>query len=158
MPKTVEIYQIKVTLRDSQPPVWRRIQVRSETTLGKLHEILQCVMGREDAHLHLFIIHRERYGTCGQDQGDPRKTRDERRHKLSELVSGRIGRFAYTYDFGDNWEHILEIEKSIPPEAGVSYPLCVDGARTCPSEDMGGIPGYKDFLKALNDPSHPELT
>ncbi len=64
--------------------------------------------------------------------------------------------FAYTYDFGDNWEHILEIEKSLPPEEGVRYPLCLAGARACPPEDVGGIPGSENFLQALADANQPE--
>ncbi len=160
MPKSVsmpvEIYQIKVTLRDSQPTIWRRIQVRSDTTLANLHRILQRVMGWKDAHLHQFIIQHEQYGAPDQDAGEPHKTRDERKYTLSELVAGTGGQFAYTYDFGDNWEHILETEKTLPPEEGVRYPLCLAGARSCPPEDVGGIPGYENFLQALKDPNHPE--
>ena len=156
MAKPVEIYQIKVTLCDSRPPIWRRIQVRSDITFANLHSILQRVMGWENAHLHQFIIRGELYGAPDRGPGEPRKTKDERKHTLSELVAGTGGKFAYTYDFGDNWEHILEIEKTLPMEEGVRYPRCLAGARACPPEDVGGIPGYESFLQALNDPNHPE--
>jgi len=154
--KPVEIYQIKVTLLGAQPPIWRRIQVRSDTMFARLHSILQRVMGWEDAHLHQFIIQGEPYGALDKDSGERRKTKDERKHTLSKLVMGTGGQFAYTYDFGDNWEHILEIEKTLPPEEGVRYPQCLAGARACPPEDVGGIPGYENFLQALKNPDHPE--
>ena len=85
MSKPVEIYQIKVTLRDSQPPIWRRIQVRSDITLAKLHRILQRVMGWEDAHLHQFVIQGEYYGIPDQEE-EPRRTKNERKYKLSDVV------------------------------------------------------------------------
>src|SRR5437879_1961592 len=100
MSKPVEIYEIKVALRDSQPPIWRRIQVRSDITLAKLHRILQRGMGWEDAHLHEFIIQRERYGMPDQDEEEPRKTRDERKYKLGDIVLADGSQFAYNYDFG----------------------------------------------------------
>ena len=156
MPKPVEIYQIKVTLRDSQPLIRRRIQVRSDTTLAMLHKILQCVMGWEDSHLHQFVIRDERYRVPDLEDVGPRKTKDERKYKLRDVVSAEGAQFGYDYDFGDNWEHILEIEKTLPPEEGVRYSLCLAGARACPPEDVGGIPGYENFLEAITDPKHPE--
>ncbi len=156
MTKADENYQIKVTLRDSQPPIWRRIQVRGDITLAKLHRILQRVMGWEDAHLHQFIVQGERYGVPDQEDVGPRKTRDERKYKLSDVIPGENSQCAYLYDFGDNWEHVLEIEKALPPEEGVRYPLCLAGGRACPPEDVGGIPGYENFLEAIRDSQHPE--
>ncbi len=88
MPGRAEIYQIKVTLRDSRPPIWRRIQVQSDITFADLHSILQCVMGWDDAHLHQFIVRGKRYGPPDKEDIGPRNTRDERKHALSELVSG----------------------------------------------------------------------
>jgi hypothetical protein len=151
-----KIYQIKVTLRDSQPPIWRRILVRSTTTLTKLHRILQRVMGWEDAHLHRFTIQGERYGVPDEEDAGPRKTRDERKYKLSDVMAGEHSQCTYLYDFGDNWEHILEIEETLPAEEGVRYPLCFAGDRACPPEDVGGIPGYENFLEAIANPNHPE--
>ncbi len=150
------IYQIKVTLSDSQPPIWRRIQVRSDSTLAKLHRILQRVMGWTDTHLHQFVIRDERYGVPDEEDIGPRKTRDERKYKLSELVPTEGSRFAYNYDFGDYWQHVLVVEKTLPPQEGVRYPICLAGARACPPEDVGGIPGNEDFLQAINNPDHPE--
>jgi hypothetical protein len=130
--------------------------VRGDTTLAELHRILQCTLGWTDAHLHQFIIQGEQYGTLDQDEGEPRKARDERKYTLSELVAGAGAPFTYTYDFGDNWEHVLEIEKTFPPDKSVRYPVCLAGARACPPEDVGGIPGYENFREAMRDPQHPD--
>src|SRR5712692_1369899 len=156
MSKPVDIYQINVTLRDSRPPIWRRIQVRSDITLAKLHRILQCVMGWEDTHLHEFVIQGEHYGVPDQDDAEPPKARDERKYRLGDLVPGERSQLAYTYDFGDYWQHVLVIENTLPPQEGIRYPVCLAGARACPPEDVGGISGYDNFLQALKDPDHPE--
>ena len=97
--KPVEIYQIKVTLRDSQPPIWRRIEVRSDITFPRLHRILQRVMGWEDAHLHQFVIRDERYGVPDEEDVGSHKTKDERKYKLGEVVPDEGSPFAYDYDF-----------------------------------------------------------
>src|SRR5437870_1459197 len=156
MSKPVEIYQIKVALRDSQPPIWRRIQVRSYITLAKLHRILQCVMGWQDSHLHQFVIQDQRYGVPNEDDAGPQGTKDERKYKLGDVLPGENSQFMYDYDFGDNWQHVLVIEKILPPQEGARYPACLAGARACPPEDVGGLPGYGDFLEATRDRQHPE--
>ena len=151
-----QIYQIKVTLADSQPPIWRRIQVKSDITLAKLHRVLQMVMGWTDMHLHQFAILEKRYGVPDEEDVGPTETKDEGKYKLHDLVRGEDSRFSYDYDFGDNWEHELLIEKVLPDEKGVRYPLCLDGARACPPEDVGGTLGYKHFLEVIRNPTHPE--
>ncbi len=156
MAKPVQVLQIKVTLRDSQPLIWRRFQVRSDITFVKLHRILQRVMGWEDAHLHEFVVRDERYGVPDEEDVGPRKTRDERKYKLSDVVPAEGSQFAYNYDFGDYWQHVLVIEKTLPPQEGAQYPVCLAGARACPPEDVGGISGYENFLQAINSPDHPE--
>jgi len=147
---------MKVTLRDSQPPIWRRILVRSDITLAKLHRILQCVMGWEDSHLHEFVIQGRRYGVSNEDHVGPCETKDERKYKLGDTVSAEGSQFAYNYDFGDYWQHVLVIEKVIPRQEDVRYPACLTGARACPPEDVGGIPGYENFLEAIAHSDHPE--
>jgi len=142
----VQIYQIKVTLADSRPAIWRRIQVRSDVTLAKLHRILQFVMGWQDAHLHEFVVRGEHYGVPDQDDGEPPKTRDERKYKLGDIVAAEGSQFAYNYDFGDYWQHMFVTEKTLPPQEGARYPVCLAGARACPPEDVGGNIRLRKFL------------
>jgi hypothetical protein len=154
--KNYTIYQIKVTLNNSHPPIWRRLQVPDNTTLLKLHDILQIVMGWTDSHLHEFTINGETYGDPENDELGFRGIKREERFKLSQVLHSEGQKFTYDYDFGDSWEHILLVEKIIPPEAGAPYPRCIKGKRACPPEDVGGVWGYAHFLEALNDPEHPE--
>jgi Plasmid pRiA4b ORF-3-like protein len=125
--------------------------------LGKLHRILECVIGWEDAHLHRFVIQGERYGVPDEEEDvESRKTKDERKYGLGEVLATASGQFVYEYDFGDNWQHVLVVEKTLPTEEAARYPVCVAGARACPPEDVGGILGYEDFLEAVKDPKHAE--
>jgi len=154
MPTDVPIYQIKVTLDDSKPPIWRRILVRSDITLEELHGILQAVMGWADYHLHQFIVGRTYYGVPHPDYGF--EMGDESQVKLNQIVTGEKFKFRYEYDFGDSWLHNLLIEKVLPPEPGQPYPVCIKGKRACPPEDVGGIWGYGGFLEAIQNPNHLE--
>ena len=148
------IYQLKVTLNNSKPLIWRRIQVNSDITLYKLHQILQVVMGWFNSHLHQFIVRGQYYGTPDPDFGF--EVKNEKRIKLNQIVSRAGDKFIYEYDFGDGWKHIILLEKILQPEAGVRYPICLEGKRACPPEDCGGIWGYYNLLKAIQDPAHPE--
>lgn len=149
----MDIYQIKVTLKYSHPHIWRRIQVRGDTKLGKLHDILQIGMGWSDSHLHAFRVGQISYGV--PDPYSPDNTKNERNVRLDKIVT--IGStLIYEYDFGDGWEHQLNIEKIVPPEPGAHYPRCLAGKRACPPEDCGGIPGYERMLEILSDPQHEE--
>lgn len=154
-----KVYQLKVTLKGSKPPIWRRIQV-PDCTLGQLHEIFQVVMGWEDCHLHQFIVKGEYYGVPSQDDFDMDmgiETRDEEDLLISQVATmGRKVRFTYEYDFGDSWEHDIVLEKTLEPAPNVEYPLCTAGARACPPEDCGGIWGYAHLLEALADPKHED--
>ena len=155
MSQRAQIYQIKVTLAGITPPVWRRVLVRSDTTLGRLHDVIQAVMGWEDYHLHQFIVGGAFYGVLHPGYGDL-EMRDERDICLDRIVTGAGFRFDYEYDFGDNWEHVLVVEEVLPPEPGQVYPVCLQGKRACPPEDVGGVWGYEEFLEAIGDPDHPE--
>lgn len=155
-PKPVCVYQIKVTLQRSAPPIWRRIQVKSNITLHKLHGILQIVMGWEEDHLHQFIIGNVLYDTPGEDYDPFMETEDERRYRLEQLITGKGFKFIYEYDFGDSWEHLLLVEKVLPLQKEIIYPNCLEGWRACPPEDIGGIFGYYHFLSIIQNPKHPE--
>jgi hypothetical protein len=157
LPKTPSaIYQIKVTLEGSRPPIWRRIQAPGDISLPRLHAVLQIVMGWTNSHMHQFKAGGRYYGGPDPDFGDELKIVDERQVRLDQIAPNVKARFVYEYDFGDSWEHELVVEKIHPPEAGVQYPRCLDGQRACPPDDVGGVWGYQVFLDAMRDPDHPE--
>ena len=148
------IYQLKITLKDFRPPIWRRVQVKSDITLGKLHQIIQASMGWTNSHLHGFSIEGVEYG-----QPLPEldlEIKNEQKVKLSKVVTGEKKKFFYTYDMGDSWEHEILVEKVLPYDPLVRYPVCLTGKRACPPEDCGGVWGYAEFLEAITQPDHPE--
>jgi len=150
--KTEVVYQLKITLRNVQPPVWRRVQVE-DCTLAELHEIIQVAMGWEFSHLYSFEVEGINYGDPEIIDGQLDMESD-RRAKLSRLVRGEKFKFSYTYDFGDNWEHEILVEKMLPSEDGRAYPVCLDGKRAGPPEDVGGAWGYMELIEAVRDPNH----
>ncbi len=80
---------------------------------------------------------------------------DDGKARLSRIIGGENFKFSYTYDFGDNWEHEILVEKILPPEEDRDYPVCLAGKRACPPEDIGGVWGYMEFVEAMRDPKHP---
>ncbi len=149
-----KIYQIKVTLKDTKPPIWRRIEVTEDISLDRLHNIIQAAMGWDDYHLHQFIIDRNYYGKPDPEFGSDME--DEQNIRLSQISLKEKSKFIYEYDFGESWLHEILIEKILPVKEGVKYPLCIKGKRACPPEDVGGPWGYADFLETINDPENPE--
>src|SRR5437867_3770994 len=152
MPKAPadSIHQLRVTLRDVHPPVWRRIQVRSDITLAQLHRVLQEVMGWEDSHLHEFAAGGRCYGVPDTEEfGD--KPESEARVRLGQVARRRGARLLYLYDFGDSWEHDIVVEDILPTDAAAHYPVCLEGRRATPPEDCGGLGGYEEFLAAIGD-------
>jgi len=151
------LYQLKVTLQEIHPPVWRLIQIWEDATLAQLHHTLQIVMGWEDYHLHEFTIGRRIYSVPDPDDDlYERKVIDEKRVRLKEVVP-RVGTcFEYLYDFGDSWRHDLQLEAIVLPDPEGTYPHCLAGERRAPPEDVGGSSGYQDYLEAIADPEHEE--
>ena len=147
----MEIYRIKVTLRDLKPPIWRRLLVPADLTLEQLHHVLQFAMGWGGHHLHEFSIGPERYGVP-----EDHDTINEKKVRLSSVLGGVGAKALYSYDFGDGWEHTVAVEKVLAPEPGQAYPVCVAGKRRGPPEDCGGVPGYINLLDAIYDPKHRE--
>ncbi len=143
-------YQLLITLRDIAPPIWRRVIVPADFTLGDLHHVIQIAMGWEDCHLHDFTIKRQRYALPSEDEFDD--VVDERTTTLHDVV--RAGsKFSYQYDFGDSWEHVILVEKAATDRTTVE---CMDGSRACPPEDSGGPWGYDEKLQALSNPDDRE--
>ena len=155
-PKSNSIYQFKVTLKGSKPPIWRRVQVRSDTRLDQMHKVIQAIMDWWDYHLHQFVILDQYFGVPDDDYLGYMDMQDETRYQLKDFGFEEGAKCIYEYDFGDSWEHILLLEKILPAEQDAQYPICLKGRRACPPEDVGGIWGYVFFLEAINDPEHEE--
>lgn len=153
------LYQFKITLLGIDPPIWRRIQVK-DCTLDELHEHIQTAMGWTNSHLHDFEIKGKRYGDPEliDDGFMDFECVDSTCTKISDIVpkNGKRFGFKYEYDFGDSWEHEVLFEGCPAVDPKASYPLCLEGARACPPEDVGGVWGYSDFLEALADPKHEQ--
>jgi len=147
------VYQLKITLNDVDPLVWRRVQV-GDRSLAELHDIIQVCMGWSNCHLYAFDVDGVQYSD--PETAEDSDACDSRSRKLSRLASQGPTVFTYRYDFGDDWEHAVEIEKALPPEPKVKYPRCVEGERACPPEDCGGAYGYEEFLEAIQDRHHEE--
>jgi hypothetical protein len=157
-PSAATVYQFKVTLSGSKPPIWRRIQTE-DCTVADLHHHIQAAMGWHDSHLHEFNIDGERYAATSPFAMSPADVDaiDASTIKLSQLIDRRKNfRCQYIYDFGDSWEHQIELEDVCAAEARAKYPRCTGGARACPPEDCGGIWGFYDFVAAITDRKHPE--
>jgi Plasmid pRiA4b ORF-3-like protein len=147
----VTVHRLKVTLLYVDPPIWRRIQVRSRTSLAELHLILQWTMGWEDCHRHGFGVPRQR--RWRKARLEPVREAEEAEATLDQFGVGV--RLRYVYDFGDGWVHEIEVDDIRPVQDGVACPLCVDGARACPPEDCGGWVGYQEMLEALRSRRGP---
>jgi hypothetical protein len=152
---TGRIFQLKVTLQNIKPPVWRRILVDASSTLDQVHEVIQAAFGWWNYHLHEFEIDGTRYGDPDPDDDWGPPTVNERRIRLDTVVTAG-STFGYLYDFGDGWSHRVTVEKDLPAETGTTVPACIGGRRACPPEDCGGPWGYEHLLEALADPTHPE--
>ncbi|MEW6050108.1 MAG: plasmid pRiA4b ORF-3 family protein [Candidatus Zixiibacteriota bacterium] len=148
------IYRLKIKLNEIEPSIWRRFEVPANITLIQLHHIIQSVMGWTNSHLHQFIIDGSYYTYPDTDMNP--KDIDERTVRLNKVVRETGLTFQYDYDFGDGWEHQIEVEAIEPARPKIKYPRCLEGSRCCPPEDCGGPGGYEDFLKALADPGHEQ--
>jgi hypothetical protein len=123
--------------------------------LRRLHGILQGAFGWDSSHLHEFLIGRRRIGP-GEHDGFGEPPEDECDVIVAQIAPRKQSHFLYFYDFGDSWEHEVRVEGVSPPTDGQKYPRCTDGARACPPEDCGGIPGYENLIEAVADPQHPD--
>ena len=142
------IYQIRVSLRDVRPEIWRRILVRSDVSLARFHKVLQALMGWYDYHLYQFKIG-EKIHAPPSEEDDDHGRRDSVRIELSTVLGRGVDNFLYEYDFGDGWEVEIQLEETLPPSKQMWDAVCVDGARHGPQEDCGGPFGYQDMVAAL---------
>ncbi len=151
-----EIATLRIELKDSDPPIWRMVDVPTSITLKVLHDIVQVTMGWMDYHLWEFVIAGQHYGLpMDEDWGTaPRKVAS--RTRLRDVLSPGTTMIDYTYDFGDNWEHRLIVSDVRPGDPGTAYPRFIGGERDCPPEDCGGLSGFYEMLETRADPAHPE--
>jgi hypothetical protein len=148
------LYQLRVKLLGAKPAIWRRIQVK-DCTLDKLHEHIQTSMGWTNSHLHHFDVNGDLYADpeLMEDDFHNMNYRDSTITLLSAILPDdhRRYRFRYRYDFGDSWDHEILFEGCPKLEKGRKYPLCVEGERACPPEDVGGTSRYAKFLETIAD-------
>jgi len=149
------LYQLKIRLEHSEPPVWRTLQVLGQTTLEDLHDMFQVVMGWKNENPFQFIIDEHYY--ADSDLGTGQNRIDASQVTLGSLIKRGKSTFVYEYDLSDGWEHEVEVEKIRPVSQEESFhlPLCLAGENACPPEDCGGIFGYYELLSLLKDPEHP---
>jgi hypothetical protein len=151
-------YQLRVTLLDTRPPVWRRILVPPEASAEYLHEAIQASMGWYDCHLHHFLLGKAP-DEISVEPPDPENdggfpTMDSTHLTIRELLRRGLGNARYEYDFGDSWRHSVRFEKEVPLEPGMTLPQCVDGKRACPPEDCGGAYGYAEIVRMVKEPKY----
>jgi pRiA4b ORF-3-like protein len=148
-----QIARIRISLDHIEPEIWRLIDVPVAMHLSGLHDVIQAAMGWQNYHLFEFRIGDKRYGL---PEGKDREVQQAKSVRLAAVLAQGIKRLDYVYDFGDDWEHTIAIESVTEADAAVKYPRFVAGARRSPPEDVGGPPGFFDFLEAMANPKHSE--
>ena len=152
---TETVARLHIALADSDPLIWRRVDVPVDANLKMLHDVIQGAMGWLDYHLWDFEAGDRRYGVPDPDWDDD-SLLAAKNSRLKILLDRDICQFLYTYDMGDSWEHIITVEEVRDGEPGTKYPRYVEGERRAPPEDCGGTPGFELFLEATTNPKHPE--
>jgi hypothetical protein len=150
------IARLRIILNDVDPQPMRHIEVPLKIRLDRLHEAIQAAMGWTDTHLYEF-----RVGDAGWGVPDPDGfydgPMDAKKMTLEKLIDQTGTRtIKYVYDFGDDWDHSIRIERVNEAAPGMTYPRLLKAAGACPPEDVGGAWGYEEFLEALTDPDHEQ--
>jgi hypothetical protein len=147
------VFQLRITLVDVEPAVWRRILVPAGIRLAKLHDIIQAAMGWTNSHVHSFTIGDGRYGM--QFDEYPEGEINEKQVTALRAI-GEHRSFSYEYDFGDSWDHEVIVEEFVRTPLDLRHAVCLDGQNACPPEDCGGAGGYAELLEVLANPEHEE--
>lgn len=147
------IARLRISLDDIRPEIWRMVEIQTSASLKAVHDVIQAAMGWQDYHLWTFDAGGRRYGLPDPDWPDENLAA-AKNTKLANLIDRGISDMIYTYDLGDDWRHTVTIGAVEQGDAKVIYPRFVAGRRRCPPEDVGGWPGFENFLAALADPAH----
>lgn len=143
------ILRLEITIEDIMPPIYRKIDIPNTYTFYQLHHVIQLAFDWTNSHLFEFMNGLETIG-------DEEAIIDAKKILLKERFYEPEQKILYVYDFGDNWEHKVKVEKIFDADPKKRYPTCVSGRRAAPPEDIGGFGGYERFLEALYDDEHPE--
>jgi hypothetical protein len=155
-PNAIQAVQLKVTLKYIRPPIWRRLVLSDHSSLGYLHSVIQEAMGWDNSHMHAFSIDQLEY--AGPEVVDDCGGLCDEDFFLHQVIKRSGQRFTYKYDFGDGWVHEILVEKIEPADSQTALPRCLKGARACPREDCGGVPGYEAMLEAKRHPTKERLS
>ncbi len=150
-----QICTVRIELRDTDPLIWRQVEVPTSITLDVLHDVIQIAMGWLDCHLWEFKIGKQRYGLPMDEDWGAVPCIEATEVCLRDVLKPRKTMIDYLYDFGDSWEHHLTVTDIRQGKPGVPYPRYIGGEWTGPPEDSGGIPGFYSMLDARADPEHP---
>lgn len=154
-PESATYYQIKIVLCDAPLPIWRRLYIHAQTPLSLVHEIIQLAMGWSNYHLYHFEIDGKRYGEVQGAPGE-KGVLDSNEYNLQDLLKKPDDRMIYMYDFGDDWEHEVTLEKMGELVNPAFLARCITGKRACPPEDVGGVGGYFEFINIIEDPDNEQ--
>jgi len=155
------VFQFRITLQDIKPTIWRCIQIAKQCTFWDLHVAVQNAMGWTDSHLHEFRVFNPATGKkecigIPDNNEDVHPTLAGWDVKVEHYMRSEANyEIRYLYDFGDDWEHLIAFEGEHDKQAD-KYPVCLAGERACPPEDVGGIPGYENFITIIKNPRHKE--
>lgn len=154
--KTGEVYQLRIDLHGTRnPKVWRRIVVPATIKLSLLHVVLLRAMGWGGGHMHEFTFAQGSYASVEPGLDLPFDVQDESRVSLRNALKASVT-FTWIYDYGDNWQHKVKVERAEVMGFALAHPMCITGQGACPPDDVGGVPGFENFVQAMADPAHPE--
>ena len=156
MTSNERIARLHIKLDHIEPVIWRRVEVPITTSLKGLHDVIQAVMLFKDYHLFEFNAGGKRYAVPDPEWDFGADTYAARNVRIGALVDRGITTFNYTYDFGDDWRHSITVEAVTDADPALEYPRLTDGDRRAPPEDVGGLPGFEDFLNAMAKPRHAQ--
>lgn len=147
-------FELLIELEGIEPKIWRKIRVPADLTMREFHHTIQITMGWENCHLYKFEANGEVITQLDFIEDDD--FFEDHEVQLDEYLSDEGDTLLYTYDFGDAWKHTVTLQKRVENDESAHLPICLEGKRNCPPEDVGSIKGYENFLKVMANPKLPE--